>query len=51
MTDEFGKKGGGWGRRAMGSHLRVLRAESNDAGGGYARDNRGRIATRGPALA
>ncbi|MCY3736851.1 MAG: hypothetical protein OXG13_10645 [Gemmatimonadaceae bacterium] len=50
MTDEFGKEGGGWGRRAMGGHLRVLQAESNDAGG-YAGDNRGRLAICGPALA
>ena len=50
MTNEFGKEEDGWGRRAMGGHLRVLRAESNDAGG-YARDNRGRLATCGPALA
>ena len=50
MTDEFGKDGDGCGRRAMGGPLRVLRSESNGAGG-YARDNRGRLATCGLALA
>ena len=50
MADEFGKDGDGSGRRAMGGHLRVLRAESNGAGG-YARDHRGRLAICGLALA
>ncbi len=48
MTDEFGKDGDGPDRRTMGGHLRVLPAESHDAGG-YARDNHGR-ATCGRAL-